>query len=376
MVIDMSTERKNGKPTFAVLGAGHGGLAMAGHLAIMGFDVRLFNRSEERLWGVKSRGGIVVEKEDCKPGFGKINLITTDIEEAVSGVDIIMVAVPATGHRYMAENSAQHLKDGQIIVLNPGRTFGALEFKQVLTEKNVTADVIIAEAQTFIYASRAVGPGHAKIFRIKNSIPVASLRAHLIPEVLKKLRIAYPQYVAGDNIFKTSFDNIGAVFHPALCVLNAGWIEDISEFQFYLQGVTPSVAQLLEKLDDERVKVAEALGIRALTAREWLYLAYAAVGNNLHESMRANPGYRGIMAPTRLNMRYITEDVPTSLVPIASVGKKFGVATPTIDAIIFLASKLTNCDYWSTGRTVERLGITNMTLRELRLLAIGEKSKS
>ncbi|MDH7604855.1 MAG: NAD/NADP octopine/nopaline dehydrogenase family protein, partial [Melioribacter sp.] len=94
---------------------------------------------------------------------------------------------------------------------------------------------------------------------------------------------------------------------------------------------------------------------------------------NLYGAMKANPGYRGIKAPNRLNMRYITEDVPMSLVPISSVGKKFGVQTPTIDAIIHLASILTQTDYWKEGRTVERLNIQNMTLKELRLLAIGEK---
>ncbi|MDW3229224.1 MAG: NAD/NADP octopine/nopaline dehydrogenase family protein [Acidobacteriota bacterium] len=362
------------KPTFAVLGAGHGGLAMAGHLGLMGFKVNLYNRSKERIWGVISRGGIQIESDFGLEGFGKVNLATSDIKEAIDDADIIMVVVPATGHRFIAEAAAPHLRDGQIIVLNPGRTFGALEFKQVLNSKGVHKDVIIAEAQTFIYASRSTGPGQAKIFRIKNSIPVASIRAHLIPEVLAKLRVAYPQFVAGDNIFKTSLDNIGAVFHPSLCVLNAGWIEDESEFQFYSQGASLSVCQVLEAVDQERTRVAEALGIRALTAREWLFLAYHAAGKNLYEAMKANPGYRGIMAPNRLNMRYITEDVPTSLVPIASVGKKFGVETPTIDSIIKLASILTQTDYWQIGRTVESLGIKDMTLRELRLLAIGEKS--
>lgn len=361
------------KPKFAVLGAGHGGLAMAGHLALMGFQVNLFNRSKERLWGVLTTGGVRIESDFGLEGFGKLNLATTNIEEAISDVDIIMVVVPATAHRYMAEITAPYLKDGQIVILNPGRTFGALEFNQVLHSKNVKADVIIAEAQTFIYASRLMGPGQARIFRIKNSIPLASIRAHLIPEVLKKVRVAYPQFVPGDNIFKTSFDNIGAVFHPTLCVLNAGWIEDDAEFQFYFQGASPSVSKVLEKVDEERVKVAEALGIRALTAREWLYLAYNAAGETLNDAMKANPGYRGIKAPTRLNMRYITEDVPTSLVPISSVGKKFGVQTPTIDSIIHIASCLNQTDYWSEGRTVERLNIHNMSLKELRLLAIGEK---
>src|SRR3990172_11099841 len=154
------------KSPIAVLGAGNGGLAMAGHLSLMGFEVRLFNRSEERLWGVKSTGEIDVVGE--VEGHGKIDVATTSIEEAIEGAELLMVVVPATGHKWMAEHIAPFLKDGQIIVLHPGRTFGALEFRQILVSKEVTADVIIAEAQTFIYASRVVGPAHVRIFRIKN----------------------------------------------------------------------------------------------------------------------------------------------------------------------------------------------------------------
>jgi len=358
------------KSPIAVLGAGNGGLAMAGHLSLMGFEVRLFNRSEERLWGVKSTGEIDVVGEI--EGHGKIDVATTSIEEAIEGAELLMVVVPATGHKWMAEHIAPHLKDGQIIVLHPGRTFGALEFKQILVRQGVTADVIVAEAQTFIYASRVVGPAQVRIFRIKNSIPVASIRAHLIPNVLKKLRSAYPQFVAGDNIFKTSLENIGSVFHPALTILNAGWIEDDAEFQFYHEGATQSVVKVLEAIDSERVSVAEALGIRVLTAREWLYLAYGTTGDNLFEAMRKNAGYRGIMAPRTLRVRYLSEDVPTSLVPIASVGKKFGVDTPVINSLIELASRLNNCNYWEEGRTVKKLGIENLSLKELRLLSIGE----
>jgi len=358
------------KSTFAVLGAGHGGLAMAGHLALMGFEVHLYNRTEERLWGVRSSGGIELEGEI--EGFGRIAMATTSMEQALQGVDIIMVVVPATAHRFMAEQSAPFLRDGQLIILNPGRTFGALEFRQVLHGQGCTADVIVAEAQTFVYASRATGPAQVRIFRIKYSIPVASVRAHRIPEVLLRIRPAFPQFVAGDNIFKTSFDNIGAIFHPALCVLNAGWIEDASQFEFYTQGVTHSVSMVLERVDAERVAVAEALGIRALTAREWLYLAYSASGSTLYDAMRANPGYRGIMAPTHLNMRYISEDVPCSLVPIASVGDMLGVPTPAIKSIIHLASAIHQHDYFKEGRTAERLGIAHMTLKELRRMAIGQ----
>jgi opine dehydrogenase len=358
-------------PVFCVLGAGHGGIAMAGHLALMGFTVNLYNRTEERIWAVQQRGGVELQGE--VEGFGRLNVVTHNIEEAIRDVDVLMVVVPASGHRFMAEVCAPHLKDGQIVVLNPGRTLGAIEFKQVLKEKGCVADVIVAEAQTLIYASRVTNPGQAKIFRIKNSVPLASIPAYKIPDVLKIVRTAFPQFAPGTNVFRTSFDNIGAVFHPAITILNAGWIEDKYEFEFYVQGASASVCQVLEKLDQERVAVAAALGINSITAREWLYRAYDASGKNLYEAMMANVGYRGILAPNNINIRYLTEDVPMSLVPMASLGDMLGVRTPIIRSIIHLSSLLTGNDFWAEGRTVEKLGIAGMTVRNLRLLGIGEE---
>lgn len=364
-------ELRTDLPTFCILGAGHGGLAMAGHLALMGFRVNLFNRTEERIWAIQQRGGIEIEGE--VEGFGRLNLVSHRIEEAVEGADVIMVVVPATGHRFLAEVCAPCLKDGQIVVLNPGRTFGAIEFKQVLKERGSTAEVIVSEAQTLIYASRATNPGQAKIFRIKNSVPMACIPAYKIPDVLKIVRKAYPQFVPGTNVFRTSFDNIGAVFHPTITILNSGWIEDKIDFEFYIQGASPSICRVLERIDAERVAVAAALGINSITAREWLYRAYDVTGKTLYEAMMANVGYRGILAPNTLNVRYITEDIPMSLVPLASLGDMLGVPTPTIKSVIHLASMIHDTDYWAEGRTVGRLGIDGLSVRELRLLAIGEE---
>lgn len=357
------------RPRFCVLGAGHGGLAMAGHLGLMGFDVQLYNRSLDRIEPVQMRGGVELHGEVT--GFGEILLATTDAEQALDGCDVVMVVVPATAHRNLAEICAPHLADGQTVVLNPGRTFGAIEFHQIIRSCGCTADVIIAEAQTFIYASRATGPGEAQIFRIKNAIPVASLRAHLIPDVLQILRPAFPQFVPGTNVLKTSIDNIGAIFHPALMLFNTGWIEDATEFEFYHQGASSHVAKVLEALDAERLEVSETLGIRATTALEWLYSAYSVHGASLGEAIAENAAYSGIIAPKRVRHRYVTEDVPMSLVPLASVGHKFGHPTPTMDSVIRIASVMMQEDYWQTGRTVERLGIADMELRDLRALAIG-----
>lgn len=357
-------------PKFAVLGAGHGGTAMAGHLSLMGFDVALYNRSPERLRMIEAAGGvdIITDNPDSVPhGFAELPMVTSDPAEAIAGRDIIMIVVPATGHARIAELIGPHLVDGQYVVLNPGRTGGALEVHKKIRDTGCKADVVVAEAQTFIYASRSMNPAQTKIFRLKNSIPVAALPAHRTPEVVSILRKAFPQFVPGDNVMKTSLDNIGAIFHPAVTVLNAARIESTNgDFDYYTEGITPAMSLILEKMDRERVEVAEALGFRAMSAREWLYIAYDAAGRTLHEAMRANRGYDGIKAPKTVYTRYISEDIPMSLVPIASLGRLVNVPTPTIDSIILLGSVLHETDYWACGRTAESLGLAGKSLKQIR----------
>ncbi len=52
---------------YAVIGAGHGGKAMAAHLALMGFTVNLFNRTPEHVEVIKKRGGIELESTEGGP---------------------------------------------------------------------------------------------------------------------------------------------------------------------------------------------------------------------------------------------------------------------------------------------------------------------
>jgi opine dehydrogenase len=354
---------------FCVLGAGHGGLAMAGHLAIMGFHVNLYNRGRRKLRTIIHREGIRVEGQ--VKGFGRITLASNNIQECLEDVDILMVVVPANGHRFVAKICSSHIRENQIVILNPGRTGGALEFYHTLKQSGVKEFPFIAEAQTFIYASRSIGPGHAHIFSIKHSVPVATLPAYWIPGVLKVINRAYPQFVPGDNIFKTSFDNIGAIFHPALTILNAGWIEEThGDFEYYIQGASPSVSKILQSLDQERLDIAAALGFKATSARDWLYTAYSATGESLHEAIHDNPGYIGLTAPDRLHHRYIDEDVPMSLVPLASIAEMLKVQTPTIKSLIHIASIMRDRDFWAEGRTAESLGIKGMSVKDIRLMAV------
>jgi opine dehydrogenase len=350
-----------------VVGAGHGGKTMAAHLGLMGFPVTLFNRTPDRVAAIQARGGIELESYDGGPrGFAELALVTSDIAEALREAEIIHVVVPSSAHADVAKLTAPHLHDGQIVVLHPGRTLGAIEFNKVVCDQGCEADITVAEAGTFIYASRSDGPVQARIFRIKDAVPLAALPATRTASVLEALKLAYPQFIDGVNVLRTGLDNMGAIFHPALTLLNAARIESThGDYEFYIEGVTPAVARVLEALDRERVTVAAALGIRAQTAQEWLKMAYDAEGADLNEAIHNQPGYYGIKAPATLNHRYIFEDVPMSLAPIASLGQYCGVSVRAMDAIIRLACITHSTDYWRRGRTLERLGLTQWSVSEL-----------
>lgn len=360
-----------------VIGAGNGGKAMAAHLAIMDAEVTLYNRTWKHIEAINKRGGISLRGDETKNEFGEISLMTSNLEEAIKASKIIMVVVPAFAHAEIARRVSPYLEDGQIIVLNPGRTFGAFEFRKILSETGCTADVIISETQTFIYASRSEGPAQAMIHRIKDAVPLAAFPADGTQKVLNALKPYYPQFIDGKSVLHTGLDNIGAIFHPTITLHNAGWIEATAgEFQFYIDGVTPSIAKVMEAIDRERVRIGAALGIKLMSAMEWLKMAYDVNGEDLYEAIQTQEGYRGIKAPANINHRYINEDIPMSLIPMASLGDMLGIRVRGMKSIIRLACIIRKQDYWQTGRTVDRLGLSHQKPENLLSMATGKSLRA
>jgi opine dehydrogenase len=263
---------------------------------------------------------------------------------------------------------AQFLNDGQVVVLNPGRTGGALEFYRIVKKNNPDANFVPAETQTLIYACRLTGPAEATIYKVKNSVSVAALPASRTDEVLEALNRYYPQFCKAENILETSLLNIGAIFHPAPAVLNIARIEGKEEFEYYMSGITPCVSNLLERIDLERMAIAEVMDVPTISVKQWLgnvYDAEISADDSIYDAVQKQSGYRGISAPKDPYARYITEDVPMSLVPLSELGRAFGVETPAMDSVIAIAGFLHNTDYRSKGRTLESLGLKGVSLEKL-----------
>ncbi len=342
---------------------------MAGHLATMGREVTLWNRSPEHIDALVDRGA--VDLEGVVEWRGAPVRATSAIGDALERADIVMVVLPAYAHREVAALIAPHTRPGQLVVLNPGRTGGALEVNQIFEHAGVHAHVTVAECQSLVYVARRVGSTTARIFEIKNSVPLAAMPASQTSAVLRALGPWFPQFVPAANVLETSFGSMGMVFHPTVAMLNTGWIESGGDFGFYTDGLSPSVARVLEALDLERRNVAAAIGAITPSAREWLSLSYGSRGGSLEAATRATPGYRHLTAPSTMTHRYLLEDVPMGLVPTSETGWQYGVVTPTIDAVIHLASAMLGCDFRAQGRTPARMGFAGLSVDALRCMVDG-----
>ncbi|NIO19728.1 MAG: NADP transhydrogenase subunit alpha [Candidatus Aenigmarchaeota archaeon] len=349
-------------PKYAVVGGGCGGQAIAAYLASKGYDVSLYNRSEKRIDHVMNTG--FIDLDGCLKGRGKLSYVGTDMKRALEGRDVIMVVTTADAHKGIAQKMSPYLRDNQIILLNPGRTCGALEVDYTLRKNGCKGKPVVGEANTLIYASRVMKPGVATIKGVKNEVSTAALRAKDTKKITSKINKVYPQFVPAETFLETSLGNIGAIFHPTITILNKDKIYGGQGFDYYVEGVTDEVAEYIDLVDKEFMEVSRKLDSRPLSVKEWLNSRYSIPLSETGKMMRENPVYQGIKDPGTLDHRYLWEDIPTGLVPISEFGKCLGVETPVTDFLIKEGSEILQRNFRVEGRIPETLGLSRDNLKE------------
>ena len=368
------------KDLVAVLGGGNGGHAVAANLSLAGFKVNFFELPQfadsfERVLRTKE---IRIEGVSID-GTAKLNLATTDIQQAIKDVEVVFVITPAFGHKAMAEICAPFVQDGQIIVLMPG-SGGSLEFVNIFKQRKVKREVAFAESCTLPYGARLKGPGHVSVLINAVILPTGIFPSKKTGEVIPKLKPFYPMITPAKDVLEAAINNPNPIVHPVATLLSATRIEHSKgEFYLYTEGMTPSVARGYESLNQERLSICKALGYKL---HHWDNLEFKNynLGETeeecryriLNTSMDAAFGKDGIYAgikmkgPEHLKDRFVTEDVPYGMVLLSTLGDLLGVPTPTYDAVIQLASVINRTDYWKTGRGMKSLGLSQFDKKGLK----------
>lgn len=333
-----------------ICGGGHQGLSMAAHLALNGVPVKLWNRTEANIRKVMDTKEILCS--GVVSGVASVSAASSEMSDMVC--DLVMVTTPSSAHRDVARRLAPYVHRNMVIILNPGRTFGAIEFAKELKRCGIHELPHIAETQTIVYTCRRNADNHTTIYALKPDVRIAAISGSDLDYIMSKIPACLKPYFQKErSVGYTSFDNVGMVLHCSPVLMNIGWIESSkADFKYYYDGISPSVAGFIQKIDDERQAVAKAAGFEVESVSDWLKRTYGVQGNDLYECVKNNESYREIDAPPSIACRYILEDVPNGLVPIEYLGRELGVDTPNISTIVNLASSVLNRDFRAEGRQV------------------------
>lgn len=362
-----------------ILGAGNAGHALAFEVASNGGDVMLYEHPDfaKNLAGIKQRGGIEAVKElEVKgitvpamlSGFAKITQLTTDPQEAIDFADIIVLIVPEFAHIPVFKLMLPYLRDGQLFITLPGN-FASLRFKKMLHEAGSKKDLTFVDAGSIPYAVRIIGPGTIYIEGKKSAFQVGALPAGELVNVMARLQeVLFLRLVPAADTLLVGLANPNMIMHVATAVLGMGPMESRQgEIQFYAEGCSAAVAKVLEQEDLERLAVCAAYGRKTETFLETINLYYGLQMKNIRDFAKNTPIHNRMPndSPKSPCERYISEDCPSGLVPVWHFGRLFGIACPTIEAIIRICNIYNDVDYFTVGVTPEKLGLGGMNAVEI-----------
>jgi opine dehydrogenase len=352
----------------AIIGAGAGGAAAAAELSLAGHDIVLWSRSADTLRPFIDRGGVEYDGV-LGEGFIRPRLITTELGRAVAGADAVLVCLPTMAHGNVARALAEAgLGSAVPVVLNPGHTGGALEFEHAFRAVRTNAPPIAAFA-TLTYVARKYRPAQVTISGKAKRIRVAALPGGAA--ALAAAQALFKSALPVADVLDCDLSNVNLVLHPPGAVLGAAWIEARKgDFTFYVDGMTPGVARVMQALDDERRAVGRAFGHQLLP----LVAEMRAIGTveesvtDLHDLVGAIAGgaaNRRIKAPDSLAHRYYLEDFGYGLVPFLAYARVAGITVPVAQSLLRLGATLTGRDFSAEGRTAERMGIAGLDAAQL-----------
>ncbi len=401
------------KYTIGIYGiSSQSGRAFLADYLVKGYHVIGYTRPTEHgkevLDAIHRLGGLFLERPENSNNehsrFVELgeSCVTADLEYLVTNSDLVIVALPSIFH----EEAVRLMSEAGIwrrripIILSPSRSVASPYMWKIIGERYP-----IVCFSTCPYSCKAPKPEVALIKRRKRTF-VASLEGDVNKKQVDMLKVLFPQAALTTVPALTSLNNIGGVFHCATYMLNIDEIERRKEageiFSFYMEGIAarPEVGVVLEQIDQVRLHIAQALGIRSfglkenprediwrkltnglraleeesaddidilrrirkeftefldncvLSAQHWLDITYGVTrieGESLSDAIGRTPTYQKNSVP---QLRYVTEDIPTGLVVFEALAKMFDIDASACTNIIDMYNERFGVDARLVGRNL------------------------
>jgi len=376
------------KKPIAILGGGACAQTFAAEFSLTGYEVHLYELPElavESLGDVLKSHRIEIGGKQLnfkwfrRTGVAKVDVVTTEITEALKGAGLLIVAIPAKGHKAFFEKMIPCLEDGQVISIFPDN-FGSLMLKNMMREKRININVMIGGWSSMPYGVRIIEPGKLDcIIRIRNLLcdALPNTDGDKFFEILKGIPAfdGAVELKRGDTIIGVDLSNPNPAVHIPGSILNVGAME-VSEmegilgipsgkYSMYKYGMSPAVSRVQLAFYQEERRIADAMGIKIIEHREDQFFWKGSIMGIEYWVPFADVVLPPIVGPDSVEHRYFTEDIPVGAVVRYNLAKKLGVEIPITESLIRLGSVICKRDFLKEGISLKELGIEDLNKEQI-----------
>lgn len=345
----------------AVVGAGNGGCAVATDLAYRGHEVTLIKTSnalhDANFNFLLKNNGNMILLEQGKEKIGQLAKVTRDMA-SIKEAQIVILYIQTKYHETVIKRMIPYLNEEQVLLINPGY----LSTAYVLKHKG-NKNLIIAEATSSFVDCRISQPGKVRVYfrNVRNPLGIYPVnKKEYAKNLLDQLGFPFSYFHC---VVEAALHNPNLIVHTVGAIMSIPRIEATEgNYVMYHEVFTPSVWKILEALDSEKMDIIAKLGFERIS-----YAEMAKFRNTLDDSIDAKESFynyalmpNNAIGPTKVDSRYISEDVPQGLVMLEALGEALEVSTPIATALINLANAALGRDLRAEGRTPERLGIAHI----------------
>lgn len=345
-----------------ILGAGGAAFGAAAQLSLGGHRPTLWSPSgrgtAELATGAPLRATMALETS-FHPG------VAHSAREAVSGSDVVILAMPANAHKMALEAVAQHLQDGQSVIISSHASFGALYLSKLLAERGIRAPIIAWS--TTLTTGRKTSPTEVKVNSLRSKIDMATVPETALEEGHALCTQLFgDRFVIRDGLLAIALSNLNPQNHLAIALFNLTRMEH-GEVWGQAQNVTPAVGRVMEQLDAERLAIADAFGLTVRTIREHYAFSYqlpvAGIAEMNAELHRRGQGGFGPATP---DSRYVLEDAPFGLWPTILLGRLAGRPATLHEAGLTMLSAAYGRNFAEDNDLLPNFPLAQMSREELQ----------
>ncbi len=345
-----------------ILGAGHGGLALAEHFANLNNQVTLCADSKHLGFSqfVKNNNNTIVSINHVVGTLNttKIYNVTNDYKVALADSDIIFIVTPSYAHESIFLGLLPYIESRHKIITLAGN-FSTIIFHNLLIKHNIHTRCLLADISSLPYACRVNSSGYTvDIFGVKNQMGLAAIPAKRTLETVNLLNQFFPtKLIAYKNPIEIGLNITSGISHPISALFNAGRIGKNKEsFYFYKEGISEHTAVLLEQLDADRQQIGNLYNFDLPKYTELMNQFYGNKYPTIYDFFTKTPVHNAQkLCPSSLAERYITQDVPYVIVAWYTLGKMMGFESTIMRNIIELSSMINKTNYFESGLNQDKL---------------------